>query len=74
MKRFAEVLPATGLVLLLILLVSLPLFGFDSVGRWTQTTVGAMSLIFGLLMLGLCVTGPLIWSVLYLLKRTRNRH
>lgn len=57
MKRFAEVLPAAGLVLLFIVLVSLELVGFHSVGRWTQTTVGAMSLIFGLLILGLCITG-----------------
>lgn len=74
MKRFAEVLPAAGLILLFIVLGSLQLVGFDSIGRWIQTTVGAMSLIFGLLILGLCITGPLIWSVLHLLKRTRNKN
>ena len=74
MRRFAEVLPAAGLALFFIVLVSLQLIGFESVGRWTKMTVGAMSLIFGLLILGLCIAGPLIWSVLYLLRRTRNKH
>lgn len=72
MKRFSEILPASGLVLLFVVLMCLQLFGFDFVGRWAQTTIGTISLIFGLLILGLCITGPLICGVLFLIKRTRN--
>jgi hypothetical protein len=73
MKRFAEVLPAAGLALLFTALVSLQLIGVESVGGWTQTIVGTMALIFGLLILSLCITGPVILGVLYLLKKTRNK-
>lgn len=72
MNRFSEVLPAAGLVLLLFAVVCLQLFGFDFVGRWAQTTIGMISLIFGLLILGLCITAPVIWVVVYLIERRRN--
>lgn len=72
MNRFSEVLPAAVLVLVFFVLLSLQLFGFDFIRHWTQTTVGTISLIFGLLILGLCITAPVIWGVLYLIERRRN--
>lgn len=72
MKRFVEVVPAAGFGLILIVLAVLELLGSDFLGLWTQRAVGVL-LISGLLILGLCITGPLIWGVLYLVRRTRNK-
>ncbi|MBW4656826.1 MAG: hypothetical protein KME20_27825 [Kaiparowitsia implicata GSE-PSE-MK54-09C] len=73
MKKFVEVVPAAGFGLILIVLAVLELLGSDFLGLWIQTAVGAISLISGLLILSLCITGPLIWGVLYLVRRTRYK-
>ena len=71
MQKFAVVLPAAGLALLFVLLVITQLLGLNVVGRLTPL-IGAIWLIFALLVLGLCITAPLVWCVLYYVRRTRN--
>jgi apolipoprotein N-acyltransferase len=73
MKRFVEVLPAAILLLLFGAIATLQLLGFTWVESVAQAVLGITSWAAGLIVLGLCILGPLIWAVLYLSTRVRGR-
>lgn len=73
MHRFAERLPAAALVIVLIIVAAFDLLGFDWGALPGLSILGIFPLIFGLLILGLCLTGPLTLAVLYVLKRIKER-
>lgn len=73
MKRFVEVLPAAILLLVFGGIATLQLLGFTWMESVAQTVIGIMSWAAGLVVLGLCILGPLIWACLYLSARVRGR-